>query len=433
VDHKREIFGWSMYDWANSAFSTTVATTFLGPYLTSLARAQGGTINFFGFELEGPAFFPLCVSISVILQVLFLPILGAIADYSHLKKRMMLTFAYLGAAATILFFFITGPLVVWGGLLFIIANLSFGAAIVFYNAFLPEIAGPDERDAVSSKGFGFGYLGGGLLLLLNLILFQAMADKGLAVRISLASAGLWWLAFTFLFPQQRLVQRAAARQLPPGETYLSHSFKQLGQTLRELLRDHPVTLRYLIAYLIYNDGIQTVIVVATQFGSDELGIGTDTLTLVILMIQFVAFLGVFIFNALAKKIGTKKTIMVNLVVWAAVVIYAWGVLYSTVQFWALGATVALILGGSQALSRSLFSQMIPAQREAEYFSLYEISERGTSWIGPLVFALAVQITGTQRIALVSLIIFFIAGLILLAVTDVRQAIREAGNEVPATV
>jgi UMF1 family MFS transporter len=338
-----------------------------------------------------------------------------------------------GAGATTLFFFITAPLVVWGGLLFIIANLSFGAAIVFYNAFLPEIAGPDERDAVSSRGFGFGYLGGGVLLLLNLILFQTMADKGLAVRISLASAGLWWLAFTFLFPQQRLVQRAAARQLPPGETYLSHSLKQLGQTFRELLQDHPVTLRYLIAYLIYNDGIQTVIVVATQFGSEELGIGTDTLTLVILMIQFVAFLGVFIFNALAKKIGTKKTIMVNLVVWAAVVIYAWGVLYSSVQFWVLGATVALILGGSQALSRSLFSQMVPAQREAEYFSLYEISERGTSWIGPLVFALAVQITGTQRIALVSLIIFFIVGLILLSVTDVRQAIREAGNKVPATV
>jgi UMF1 family MFS transporter len=164
LNHKREIFGWAMYDWANSAFTTTVVTTFLGPYLTSLVEAQGGTVNFLGFPIEGAAFFPFCVSISVILQVLVLPILGAIADYSHLKKRMLLGFAYTGAAATILLFFLTSQFIILGGLLFIIANLSFGAAVVFYNAFLPEIAAPDERDTVSSRGFALGYVGGGVLL-----------------------------------------------------------------------------------------------------------------------------------------------------------------------------------------------------------------------------------------------------------------------------
>lgn len=433
MNNKREILGWTMYDWGNSAFSATVVTTFLGPYLAGLAKAGDGFVNFFGYQVEGAAFFPFCVSVSVILQVFLLPILGAIADYSHLKKRMMLGFAYTGATATILLFFVQKDLIVIGGLLFIIANLSFGAAVVFYNAFLPEIASPDQRDTVSSKGFAYGYLGGGLLLLLNLILLQVMDDMGLAIRINLASAGLWWFVFTYLFPQQRLVQRAPVVQLPPGETYLSHSLKQLRSTFKNLAGKYPITLQYLIAYLIYNDGIQTVIVVSTLFAADELGVETSTLVQVVLMIQFVAFLGAFLFNFLARRVGTKKAIMLNLVVWAGLVIYAWQFLYTELQFWILGAITALILGGSQALSRSLFSQMIPKNREAEYFSFYEISERGTSWIGPLVFGLAVQLTGTQRVAIVSLIIFFVVGLILLAVTDVREAIREAGNEVPVIV
>lgn len=433
MKNKREVYGWAMYDWANSAFSTTVATTFLGPYLAGLALAQGGTVNILGFEIEGVSFFPYCVSISVLLQVLFLPILGSIADYSNLKKWMMLLFAYIGATATILLFFVTGNLIVLGGILFILANLAFGAAIVFYNAFLPDISSPDERDSVSSMGFGFGYVGGGVLLLLNLLLFWFMEDSTLAVRVSLASAGIWWLVFTYLFPQQRLVQRKPTHTLPAGESYLSHSLKQLRTTLIEIWRKYPHTLRFLVAYLIYNDGIQTVIVVSTLFASIELGIGTDTLVMIVLMIQFVASLGAYLFNKLAGRIGAKKSILFNLVIWVALLVYTYGFLYTEFQFWVLGAVLALILGGSQALSRSLFSQMIPANKEGEYFSFYEISERGTSWIGPLVFGLAVQITGTQRIAILSLVAFFAVGLVLLYTTNVRKAIIEAGNKLPAVI
>lgn len=433
MSSKREVFGWAMYDWANSAFSTTVATTFLGPYLASLAEARGGTVNILGLQIEAAAFFPFCVSVSVVLQVLFLPILGTIADYSHLKKQMMLVFAYIGALATVLLFLVQGNLIVLGGLLFIVANLSFGAAIVFYNAFLPDIASPDERDSISSKGFAFGYVGGGLLLLLNLILFSFMENSGLAVRISLASAGVWWLVFTYIYPHQRLIQREPSQRLPPGESYLSHSLKQLSTTLREIKGKYPHTLRYLIAYLIYNDGIQTVIVISTLFAANELGIPTSTLVQVVLMIQFVASGGAYLFNLLAGRIGTKNTIMVTLLIWAGLLIYAYAFLYTVVQFWILGAILALVLGGSQALSRSLFSQMIPENRESEYFSFYEISERGTSWIGPAVFGVAVQITGTQRVAIVSLIAFFAIGLVLLYLTDVKKAIIEAGNEVPAKI
>lgn len=427
MNDKREIFGWSMYDWANSAFSTTVVTTFLGPYLLELAKEAGG-VNILGFIVEPAAFFPACVAFSVGLQVLFLPVLGAIADYSNLKKRMMMLFAYLGASLTVGLFFIQGDLVLLGGIMFILANLSFGAAIIFYNAFLPEIASPDQRDKVSSQGWGLGYLGGGILLLLNLILFNFMEDSALAVRISLASAGLWWLGFTVLFPQRRLRQRRPARQLPEGENYLTVSLRQLWSTLGDLLRKHRSSLHFLVAYLIYNDGIQTVIAVSTSFAADELGVSSSTLALLVLVIQFVAFGGAMFFGFLAGRIGAKRSIMISLVVWSAAVIYAYAFLYEEFQLWILGVAIGVVLGGSQALSRSLFSQMIPGGKEAEYFGLYEISERGTSWIGPAVFALAVQLTGTQRVAIISLIIFFIVGLALLSQVNVRKAMIEAGQD-----
>jgi UMF1 family MFS transporter len=434
ADNKREILGWTMYDWANSAFSTTVATTLLGPYLLSLAEAQGG-VNIFGIIIDPDSFFPYCVGLSVFLQVFFLPILGAIADYSNLKKRMMMLFAYIGAGATIALFFVQGNLILLGGLLFIIANLSFGAAIVFYNAFLPEIAQPEKRDSISSRGFALGYLGGGLLLLANLVLFSIMEPKGqagLAVRISLASAGVWWLVFTYFFPHQRLVQRRPSRTLPEGESYLSHSIKQLGTTLNELKNKYPMSLRFLVAYLIYNDGIQTVIVVASLFAASELGVDNSTLIILVLVIQFVAVGGALLFSRIAQLVGTKQAIMISLVIWAAIVIFAFGFLYEVWQLWVLGVAVALVLGGSQALSRSLFSQMIPTGREAEYFGFYEISERGTSWIGPIIFGFVAGQTDSQRVAIVSLIIFFVVGLLLLSRVNIRQAILEAGHD-PARV
>ncbi len=435
MNDKREITGWMMYDWANSAFSTTVVTALLGPYLQALAEAASEPFRLFGTAIEPGAIYPAAVSLSVVLQVFFLPLLGTIADYTHLKKRMLLAFAYTGAFATILLFFVRADMplfgtrgaVVVGSLLFIIANLAFGAAIVFYNSFLPQITSPDRRDAVSSRGWALGYLGGGLLLLLNLILLLLMDDTALAVRISMASAGVWWLVFTFLFPRRRLVQRA------PGHSYsevnlLTHGIKQVWHTLGELWRTYPMTLRYLIAYLIYNDGIQTVIVVAAAFAADELGVPAQTILILVLMIQFMAFGGALLFGKLAERIGAKRAIMLSLVIWSAIVIYAYLFLNNQVQLFVMGAVLALVLGGSQALSRSLFSQMIPAEHEAEYFGFYEISERGTSWLGTFAFALAVQLTGSQRIAIVSLIIFFVVGLLLLSRVDVRRAIVESGND-----
>ena len=438
-EYKRRIRGWAMYDWANSAFSTTVGTVFLGPYLASLAAEAAkaysdGMARFAGIPIAPDSFLPYCVSISVGLQVLFLPILGAIADSSHLRKQMMRLFATIGAIATISLFLVTGSLWWLGGLLFIVANLAFGAAIVFYNAYLPDIADEDQRDNVSSYGWAMGYLGGGLLLVLNLAFYLSSESlgvpSGLAVRINLASAGIWWLGWSF-FTWARLPPSRAQRPLPQGETYLRVGFKQLGATMREM-KHFPETLKYLLAYFLYNDGIQTVIAVSATFAAAPVlrgGLEVDqgTLTQVILMIQFVAFGGALLWGRLAGRLGAKNSILISLVIWAGVVIYAYFGLYGetrVLQFWILGAFIALVMGGSQAISRSLFAQFIPDGKEAEFYSFYEVSERGTSWIGPLLFGMMNQVFGSLRPAILSLIFFFVMGLILLPFVNVRKGIDD---------
>ena len=440
VYSRREQIGWYFYDWANSAFSTTVITVFLGPYLTSVTQNAADATGYVypvGIPVLADAFFPYLVSLSVVLQVFFLPILGAIADYSNAKKPLMGLFAYIGAFATIAMFFLQGQNYLLGGALFLLANLSFGASIVFYNAFLPEIASPDDRDRVSSQGWAMGYLGGGLLLVLNLIFYLQReslgVSEGFAVRICLASAGIWWAIFT-LIPLARLQPRQPQKQLPVGERFISIGFKQLRHTLRELPR-YPHTLLFLIAYLLYNDGIQTVISLSSQFGSAELKLDQQTLITSILMVQFVAFFGALAFGYLAKWIGTKRAILLSLVIWTGTVYASYALIQpnSPLQFYLLAAAIAIVLGGSQALSRSVFSLMIPKGQEAEYFSLYEVSERGTSWLGPLVFGLALQFTGSYRVAILSIVVLFILGLIVLTQVNIRRAITEAGNEAPTGV
>ena len=356
---KREIFGWKMYDWANSAFSTTVAGALFGPYLTRLAQAavgENGVVLNLGAlgEVTAKSLPTLCVSLSVGAQVFMLPILGALGDYSNLKKRLMALFCFLGVAATCLLFFIQGNLYLAGGLLFIVANICFGASIVFYNAFLPEITTEDEADKVSSRGFAYGYLGGALLLVVNLLMVlnaeRLGMTTGLAVRLSLLSAGLWWGGFAFI-TFALLKARPAKKMLPPGKNYLSAGFAELVATFKELRR-LPLTARYLLGYLIYNDGIQTVIVAASTFLEQELFPQGNPVFLleIFLMVQFVAVAGALFFERLAYLMKTKNAIIVSLIIWAGIVIYAYGFLNSVPEAWVLAGVIAIVLGGSQALS-----------------------------------------------------------------------------------
>lgn len=423
-----------MYDWANSAFYTTVVGALFSPYITRLAQnavGENGVVLDLGplGAVTAKSLPTLCVSISVAAQVLLLPILGALGDYSDLKKRLMAFFCYIAVTANCLMFFIKGDLYLFGGALFIIANVCFGGALVFYNAFLPEITTEDQADKVSSRGFAYGYLGGAILLAVNLLLVTKAESlgitTGMAVRLSLLSAGLWWGGFA-LITFFLLKRRPSKKQLPPGKSYLSIGFSEILATFKELKR-LPITLRYLLGYLIYNDGIQTVIFAASAFLEQELfpqG-NPEFLLKIFLMVQFVAVGGALLFERLAYLIKTKNAIMVSLVIWSAIVIYANRFLDTEREAWFMAAAIAIVLGGSQALSRSLYSKMIPVGREAAFFGLYEVSERGTSWMGPLLFSIVIARTGSYRQALLSLVFFFVVGLIVLALTNTEKGIKEA--------
>lgn len=430
---KSERLGWYFYDWANSAFPTTVITVFIGPYLTAIANSaadSNGMLHILGIEIAAGSFFPYIVSLSVLLQVFVLPFIGAITDSTNLKKTILGITAYIGAFATLALFFLDGDRFLFGGGMFILANVAFGASVVVYNSILNDIAEIDERDSVSSKGWAFGYIGGGTLLLLNLILFsQAEAlniSTGYAVRICLASAGAWWAVFTIIpLIKIRSYKSKGKSSIKPTQLIWS-SFGQFAKTFKKA-KNYPRTLFFLIAYLLYNDGVQAVIALSAQFGQEELGLEMSFLTTVILVVQFLAFGGSLFFAFLAKKTSAKTSLVISLIIWIAAIVFAFGFLYGETEFMILGAAIGFVLGGTQALSRSLFSKMIPKGEEAEYFSFYEIGERGTSWLAPLIFGLVFQFTGSYRIAILSLIVFFIAGLFMLLRVNVEKAIKDSGN------
>ncbi|WP_182880895.1 MFS transporter [Microbispora sp. H10949] len=431
---RREQRGWYWYDWADSAFQTTVLTVFLGPYLTSVATtAAGGPdgfVSFLGLDLRPKAYFTAMVTISVLLQIVVMPVVGAVADHTGRKRRILGSLAFTGAVATLGFYLVSGDAYLLGGALFLLANVTFGSARVVYDSFLPQIAEAEERDTISSRGWGFGYLGGGLLLALNLVVYLfADIDEGLAVRISLASAGLWWGAFTII-PMLRLRDRRVPVHEATAARAVAGSVRQLGRTIAEARR-YPRTLLFLAAYLVYNDGVQTVIGFSATYADQELGLGQTHQIGAILMVQFIAVGGALGLGRLAAVFGTKRTVLASLVVWTVVV----GVAYflqkgAALQFYAIAFAIAIVMGGTQALSRSLYSLVIPPGREAEYFSLYQVSDKGSAFLGSLVLTLALQLTDSYRTAIVSLIVFFVLGFVLLTTVNLPRAIRDAGNEVP---
>lgn len=445
---RRAQVGWFFNDWANGAFSATVLTVFLGPYLTTVATNAAdahGNVHPLGIPVRAGSFFPYTVSASVLLCVGVMLLVGAVADRTGWHKRLLGGFAYAGAAATIGMFFLHGNRYLLGGALLIAANICYGVSAALANSFLPGLASPDERDAVSSKGWAFGYAGSGLLLVINLALFLCHGSLGLssgmAVRLCLASAGAWWAAFT-LVPMLRLPERpptiSATRHAAPAHSAAAApDHKPDAGTVRELfatlrgMRQFPLTLLFLAAYLCYNDGIQTVISQASLYGQQELGMGQTTLVAAVLMVQIVAIGGALLLGRLAKTYGAKRTVLGSLVAWVLTLALGYVMpAHQPIWFFALACMIGLVLGGSQALSRSLFSHLIPAGREAEYFSLYKISDRGTSWMGPLLFGLTYQLTGDYRLAIISLLVFFVIGFVLLLRVRVRDAIEAVGNPVP---
>ena len=429
---------WYLYDWANSAFSTTVISLFIGPYLTSVAESgadASGMISLWGLEMRPGSLYPYAVSFSVFAQVFLLPIVGGIADRIKSRNGLLAVFAYIGSISTMFLYFVKDGRYALGAFLLIVANISFGAALVVANSYLQDLAAPDKRDTVSSRGWAFGYAGGGLLLLLNLVLYAGYESFGVtqgeAVRISLMSAGVWWAIFTIITVRGlRSLNRPVGAV---GSQALTAGFKELKVTLKDV-RKYPETLKFLIAYLFYNDGIQTVIAISGTYAILELKLTEISLVFAILLVQITALIGALLLGRLSNSIGAKKVILLTLVIWTVMVIITYALPAGQQNpYLAIAAGIGFVLGGSQALSRSLYSQVIPRSREAQYFSFYEISERGTSWLGTFAFGVAFGLTGSYRQSVLLIIAFFIVGGLLLLRVNIRQAITESGNPQPTVV
>ncbi len=416
--------GWYTIDWANSAFSTSVVTVFLGPYLTSVAMATStnGTIAPFGIAMHVGSWFSFCISVSVLAQVIVLPIVGALVDRTQRKRMMLALTTLFGATATMGLFACTpeaGNYIV-GGALFIIANVFFGASVVAANAFLNDLATIEQRDDVSSRGWALGYLGGAILLGVHLLWYTA-APAAFTVRSILVSVGLWWLLWTIV-PLTLLRDPVSESALTALS--LRTPFLQAWTTFRHAMRA-PHTARFVLAYVAFNEAVQTVISQASVFGSIELGLGLDVLTQAVLLVQVVAIGGSLAFAWLARRTTTKLALGISLLGWIAVILASFFWVQSAVQFLILAGCIALVLGGTQALSRSLFSTMIPHGKEAEYFSFYELSDKGTSWIGPLLFGITLSYTHSYRWAILSLLIMLVIGILVLVRVDTSKAVAES--------
>ncbi|MFT4108855.1 MFS transporter [Propionicimonas sp.] len=432
---------WYWYDWANSAFYTTTATVLISPYLVSLATNAAcpdltsgtctRTVPLLGLFPVLPGALPsLLATISTLASAVILLLVGAAADRSAHPHRWLGTTAWIGAAAGALMFVLMGSNWQLGAWLMVISLIAFGASVVVYDSMLVRIAGPDDRDRVSSRGWAWGYVGGGVLLALNfavLSVYPALGiDKAMAVRLCLLSAGLWWAGFTII-PVRGL--RGLPRDVP-ADVAARNPFRQLASTFAEL-RHYPQTLAFLLAFLFYNDGIQTVIVSSSVYAIRELGIEENLVLATFLLTQFVAIAGALGFGRVAARIGARRTVLIGIGIWLVVVLVAFSIPAGVVgALFGLGAAIGVVMGGTQALSRSMYSQLIPLGRESEYFSFYQAMERGTSWLGTLTFGLVFQFTQSYRLALVALMAFFVVGGILLARVDMRKGIIDAGNALP---
>jgi UMF1 family MFS transporter len=426
----KTIFSWAMYDWANSAYITTAGAIVAAFFTGEIVPEEGW------HGLSGETLWALVVSIGAFLLFLGMPVLGAVADFSASKKRFLRRFAIFGALTTALV-----PFVPVGGVglflvLVLLTQIGFVAANVFYDGFLPDIATDETIDRVSSRGYAFGYVGGGLYVLLALVLILMSGDGGVtgltetgAARIGIFGAGVWWLSFA-LYALARLPETGEAEAmpdelsaLPVWRAYLKIGFGRTFATGRRLLA-FPQLVLFIVAFMFYNDGTQTVIEISGAYAEDTLDLDTETIIIAFLIVQFIAYGGALAFGALAHRIGPKRSIIISLMVWVGIA----GAAYflpegEAVPFYVLAATVGFVLGGVQALSRSLYGSMIPEEASAEFYGFFSVFSKFSAIWGPLVFALVSHVTGSGRPAIASIVAFFAIGAVLLSRVDVEEARR----------
>jgi UMF1 family MFS transporter len=424
-----ELRAWALYDWAISALQTTVLVAVFPIFFVRVAAAGLP-------ESRATQALATANTIAAIIVALLSPVLGAISDYAAAKKRMLAGSMLVGAAAVAGMFFIQRGDLALASTLFVISLVGATASVVFYESLLPHLAAPHEIDRVSSAGYAVGYIGGGVLLAANLAwiqrpdLFGLPSGEGLSdqaaslpARLAFVSVAVWWVVFSLPLlrrvpePPRRLEADEAGRA-----TAIRASFTRLGETMRQLFGFKQAFLM-LLAFLIYNDGIQTIQKMATAYGT-EIGIGQSSLITAVLLVQFVGVPFAFLFGALAGRIGAKRAIFLGLLAYAVISIIGYFMQTAT-HFFILAGLVGMVQGGTQALSRSLFATLIPAHKSGEFFGFYSVFEKFSSILGPLLFAITIERTGSSRNAILSVILFFIVGAAILSRVNVAEGQKAA--------
>lgn len=422
--HRRELRAWAMYDWANSAFVTTVMAAILPIFYHGYAAV---TLP----ENLRTAYWGYTQTVALVIIAIISPVLGAAADYLGAKKKFLAAFVALGVLGSFLLSFTGEGAWLFVSIVFIIGNIGFAGAEVFYESLLPHVARPDEVDRVSTAGYAVGYVGGGLLLAFQLAWITwpdrfGMSDATQAAKIAFVSVALWWAVFTL--PLLRVV-REPARRLESDERLAMNPIRvgldRVIETFKEIRR-HRQVFTFLIAFWLYNDGIMTIIKMATIYGA-EIGIGQTHLIGALLLVQFLGIPFTFAFGALASYIGAKRGLYLALFVYTGISIFGY-FMTTPLHFWALATAVAVVQGGSQALSRSLYSSMVPRGKSSEFFGFYSIGGKFGNIIGPLVFAVVSQLAGGSRLSILSLIVFFAFGLFFLSRVDEAEGRRVAVQE-----
>ena len=422
---RRTVFGWAMYDWANSGY-VVITVGILPAYFGSVIVPERGWMGLSAESLWG-----YMVGLMSLALFLITPVMGAIADYSARRLLFLKVFAYGGALFITCFAFVSTGDVLLAVVMFLASHFGFAAANVFYDGMLPILTTDDTIDRVSSKGYAFGYIGGGIYLLLAMVfIFYSEAlgfEEAVAARLAIGGTGLWWAGFS-IYAFRRLQEVGEAqRSLREGQggsqllAYVRLGFSRTWNTCRNLV-GHKHLLLFVVAYIFYIDGVQTVINISAIYSSETLEISTPFIALVLLVVQFMAFFGALVFARLSDLIGPKRSVLLALVIWTGVLVAAYYLpVGQNYPLLGLGMVIGMVMGGTQALSRSMYGSIIPEQASAEFFGFFSVFTKFSAIWGPIIFATFRQVTGSSRPAVLSLVIFFAVGFVLLSLVDVEKA------------
>lgn len=419
---KKLIGAWAFYDWANSVYSLVIGTAVFPIYYESVTEANGGIVQFLGTDWHNTTIYTYALAFSFLIVAFLSPILSAIADYTGNKKRFMQFFCFLGSLSVASLFFFTGKENVWIGIVFtILASIGFWGSIVFYNAFLPEVAEPEDHDRVSAKGFIMGYIGSVILLTFNLTMvmkpeWYGIVDASIPARISFLTVGVWWFGFA-QYTFSKLPNNRFKRKV--SKDFIFKGYRELKIVLNEIKKLRELRI-LLISFFLYSIGVQTIILLAATYGSKDLGLETSNLIILILVVQLVGIVGAYFFSRLSEKIGNIKSLKITVLIWSVVCLSAY-LLQSDdpnveVKFYALGGFIGFALGAIQSLSRSTYSKLIPeeTQDNATYFSFFDVTEKIAIVVGMALAGIVTSFTSSLRFFILILAVFFIAGFISLS-------------------